>query len=192
MSKVGFKSTSYLKSDSFLAGNTAYIPTSYESIQTVTVGSGGQSTISFTSIPSTFTHLQVRGIGLFSGSVGAGYFAFNGDNASGNYSVHGLNGDSANTSANNATSQNTAYFTANAGTNPNYVTSLVLDIFDYANVNKYKTTRSHYGWTSNGVTGYTEFTSNNWRSTSAITSIVFTAGNTFAQYSSFALYGIKG
>ena len=35
---------------------------SYESIATVTVGSGGSSYIEFTSIPGTYTHLQIRGI----------------------------------------------------------------------------------------------------------------------------------
>jgi len=35
-------------------------PGDYESIQTVTVGSTSQSSISFTSIPSTYKHLQIR------------------------------------------------------------------------------------------------------------------------------------
>ncbi|NCU72421.1 MAG: hypothetical protein EBY66_05360 [Candidatus Fonsibacter lacus] len=33
---------------------------SYESIATVTVGSGGSSYIEFTSIPATYSHLQIR------------------------------------------------------------------------------------------------------------------------------------
>ena len=52
-----------LKSGSLLVGNEYYNPTEFESIATVTVGSGGSSTISFTSIPGTYKHLQVRGIG---------------------------------------------------------------------------------------------------------------------------------
>ena len=35
---------------------------SYESIQTVTVGLGGAANVEFTSIPATYTHLQIRGI----------------------------------------------------------------------------------------------------------------------------------
>ena len=35
---------------------------SYESIATVTVGAGGTSTITFSSIPTGYTHLQIRGI----------------------------------------------------------------------------------------------------------------------------------
>ena len=37
--------------------------TSYESIATVTVGSGGAANVEFTSIPADYTHLQIRGIG---------------------------------------------------------------------------------------------------------------------------------
>ena len=34
----------------------------YESIQTATVDSAGTASITFSSIPSTYTHLQIRGI----------------------------------------------------------------------------------------------------------------------------------
>ena len=51
-----------LKYSSFLAGNAAVIGTSYESIATTTVGSGGASSITFSSIPATYAHLQIRGI----------------------------------------------------------------------------------------------------------------------------------
>jgi hypothetical protein len=71
----------------------------------------------------------------------------------------------------------------------------VVDILDYKNTNKNKTIRSIGGYDINGSGSgyaYTSFYSGNWRSTSAVTSITFTmvAGD-YAQYSSFALYGIK-
>ena len=34
--------------------------TNFDSIATVTVGAGGSSSITFSSIPSTYTHLQIR------------------------------------------------------------------------------------------------------------------------------------
>ena len=34
----------------------------FESIATVSVGSGGAANVEFTSIPATFTHLQIRAI----------------------------------------------------------------------------------------------------------------------------------
>lgn len=162
----------------------------YESIQTVTLSSS-QATISFTSIPATFTHLQIRMMATYTGSVGSGFIAFNGDNASGNYSFHYLLGDGSSAGAGALTSQNQGKFTGGAGTSPAANNVMVMDILDYANTNKYKTTRALYGWDSNS-SGYVEFNSNNWRSTSAITSIVLTPANSFNTYTSAALYGIKG
>ena len=49
-------------SRSALVGNPVIMPGSYESIATVTVGSGGAASVEFTSIPSTYTHLQIRAI----------------------------------------------------------------------------------------------------------------------------------
>ena len=46
--------------DSAKTGNLS----SYESIQTITVGSGGASTIVFSSIPSTYAHLQIRALNI--------------------------------------------------------------------------------------------------------------------------------
>jgi hypothetical protein len=46
-----------------LAAPFAGIAGDYQSIETVTVGSGGQATITFASIPATFKHLQIRAIG---------------------------------------------------------------------------------------------------------------------------------
>jgi hypothetical protein len=76
------------------SGGAAASLTSYESIATVTVGSGGSANVEFTSIPADYTHLQVRGIGR---GTGAGtstnvQFTFNSDTSS-NYSFHGLLGD---------------------------------------------------------------------------------------------------
>jgi hypothetical protein len=68
---------------------------------------------------------------------------------------------------------------------------MICDVLDYANTNKFKTLRSLTGNDRNG-SGSIWLDSGLWRSTSAITSIKFTTGTAFAQYSQFALYGIKG
>jgi hypothetical protein len=70
----------------------------------------------------------------------------------------------------------------------------VIDILDYANTNKYKTIKSLNGTDTNGG-GLILFDSSSWRSTAAITSIKFFSkdiSRDLNQYSSFALYGIKG
>ena len=83
-----------------LGEGVAASTTSFESIATVTVGSGGSSSISFSSIPSTYKHLQVRCIARSSRTQNSGYgvIRFNSDTGT-NYSYHSLAGDGASASA---------------------------------------------------------------------------------------------
>jgi hypothetical protein len=70
----------------------------------------------------------------------------------------------------------------------------VIDILDYASANKNKTVRGLIGVDENGA-GRIGLGSGLWQNSStAISSISITpqAGTLFLQYSSFALYGIKG
>lgn len=175
----------------------------YESIATVTVGAGGASNIEFTSIPSTYTHLQVRAISRYTGTQNSGapiYMQFNSDTGS-NYSLHRLLGyanlSESGVAAGAGASQSymqLGYTTGGSGT-ANMFSAQVTDILDYANTNKFKTIRTLNGYDTNTDTGYRSvgIYSGNWRSTSAITSIkIFPDTDSWAQYSSFALYGIKG
>jgi hypothetical protein len=73
----------------------------------------------------------------------------------------------------------------------------IVDIQDYESTTKYKTTRTLNGTDINGTiagsSGFVFVSSGLWMSTAAISSITITPdGNNFNQYSSFALYGIKG
>jgi hypothetical protein len=91
-----------------------------------------------------------------------------------------------------------AFVTDSSGLANSFGTT-VIDILDYANTNKYKTLRSLTGFDNNTTGGAGEqggvlFLSDAWYDTSAITSISLfpeSSGN-FAQYSTYALYGIKG
>lgn len=166
--------------------------TSYESIATVTVGSGGGSSISFTGIPSTYKHLQIRAsVRTTSSGYGLAY-RLNSDTAS-NYSMHYLIGDGASVLAGNATSASLVnFFGIVRGTNDTYPTNFVMDILDYSDTNKYKTTKTITGLDVNGINGEIGLWSGSWRSTAAISTVQILSGISFAQYSSFALYGIKG
>lgn len=158
---------------------------SYYQIATTTVGAGGAANIEFTSIPSTYTHLQIRGIGLIT-SAGGFTAQFNADTGS-NYSWHQLYTEGSVVLANAGSTQTLMYIAYGAGsaTSPN---AFVTDILDYKDTNKYKTIRSFSGNDLNGSGGVQRW-SGNWRSASAITSIKVTAS--FNQYSQIALYGIK-
>jgi len=165
---------------------------SFESIQTVTVGAGGSSTISFSSIPSTFKHLQIRYLAVTASGGNVLVQVGNGSPDTGsNYSRHQLYGDGSSAGATATTStngMNTGYL---PGTS-NYPGAGIADLLDYANTNKNKTLRSLGGGDVNGAGGYISLWSGLWLSTSAINTIQITCAGSFNQYSSFALYGIKG
>ena len=171
------------------SGGAAAAANSYESIATTTVGSGGTSTITFSSIPSTYQHLQIRYIDTTSTAYQNLFFRCNSDTAS-NYQAHRLFGTGSSVSSD--TDQTTYMNMGRSGYDSSSFAAGVVDVLDYADTNKYKTFRTLYGTDGNGA-GAIFFSSGNWRSTSAISTITITsaAGN-FNQYSSFALYGIKG
>ncbi len=170
---------------------------SYASIATVTVGSGGTATVSFTSIPATYTHLQIRAIARTNRANAQGdYLRFNMNGDTGlNYSGHELSGYNGTMASAANTGAATEFINRWAGTSQaaNTFGAGVIDILDYANTSKYKTTRSLAGWNDN-TNGSLHFNSALWMSASAITSIVIQpgGGTLIEQYSSFALYGIKG
>jgi hypothetical protein len=168
---------------------------SYESIATVLVGSGGSSSISFTSIPSTYKHLQVRVFARLSSNADYSGWMRVGNSTidtGANYNWHAIRGDGSTASA-LANANQTEIFAWSAGTQITNAGSVaVIDVLDYQNTNKFKTIRSLGGGDNNG-NGYANLFSGAWRSTTAIDTINITPqSSTWAQYSQFALYGIKG
>ena len=169
---------------------------SYESIASYSVGAGGVSNIEFTSIPSTFKHLQLRLAlrGSATGSFISPPLQVNGDTAS-NYGQHYLVG-SGTAASSGANTPSSAFFypdCAGSSAAASCFAITVFDLLDYADTNKYKTGRALTGLDLNG-SGDIELISCLWRSTAAVTSIKITApsSGTFVQYSHAALYGIKG
>ena len=174
-----------------IASSTLVAAGDFESIATVSVGSGGSAgPITFSSIPSTYTHLQLRYITRSASAIDALQFRFNSDTGS-NYARHRFQGDGSSTNAGTVSSQTYAA-SADFPTTSSTFGAGVIDILDYANTNKYKTVRLLAGYDANG-SGLIDLRSNLWMSTSAITQIDFISGNStnFAQYSQFALYGIR-
>lgn len=185
---------------SAISGNLAF--PSYESIATVTVGSGGSSSVTLSSIPSTYTHLQLRCFGQTNRATvpfDSLFVTLNSDTNNGNYYRHGFNGTGSSTYSYGSGTDARAQFSWNFGTTAGSNWGIgIVDIFDYTNTNKFKTMRSLGGsdvnGTVNGFGGEVGIGSNLYQSTSAITSITLTpyVGTLINQYSSFALYGIKG
>lgn len=163
----------------------------YDALASVTVPSGGVATIQFAGIPTGYKHLQIRGIAKGTVASAALLTGFNGDTAS-NYNNHYLEGSGSSAAAGyNATSAIITYGTIAPTAATSVFTGTVIDILDYASTSKFKTTRTLTGYDANG-SGYIDLNSGLWRSTAAITNITLstTSGN-FAEYTQYALYGIK-
>ena len=179
-------------------GGAAPATTAYESIQTITVGSGGAADVTFSSIPSTYTHLQIRILAktAFTSSNQDGLkVQYNGATGS-SYNYHYLGGNGSTTYAGgNASAQTFMQSISIAGTlsNANMFGAGVIDILDYANTNKNKVQRALGGTDQNG-SGVIEMWSGLFLDTTPISSIKLFSfnGSNISQYSSFALYGIKG
>jgi hypothetical protein len=168
---------------------SAVAATDYESIATTTVGAGGQATVTFSSIPSTYKHLQLRIIARSAGTSFAGlYMSMNSsvDPVIGHYVVG--DGSSATAGANSTKQFGWAIGSSQLA---NTFTAEVIDILDYANTNKNKTVRSLAGYELNGSGGVALF-SGLFDTTAAINALnIYLPTGNIGQYSSFALYGIK-
>jgi hypothetical protein len=166
----------------------------YESIQTYTL-TGSQATISFTSIASTYKHLQLRIMGRStrtSDTQNSFIYTFNGSTSGYGY-THRLYGNGGTASA-DAPLGSTYSFGVPIATDAsasNVMGIAVMDILDYANTNKNKTTRIFGGNDQNG-SGEIHFNSGLWQNTAAINRIDLSVDSfNWAAKTTIALYGIK-
>ena len=167
----------------------------YDSLATVTLSASAAS-ITFAGIPSTYKHLQIRFIGRdnrAANPLDPILMRFNSDTAS-NYYMHYLMGNGASATAGGFGSTGIeVYRIAGATAGASMFGAGVIDILDYTNTSKTKTSRSLAGSDQNG-SGEIVFGSGLWFATpAAITTVTLTPtnGSLFSEYSSFALYGVK-
>lgn len=171
---------------------TPAVPSSYESIATATPS--GSNTVSFTSIPSTYKHLQIRINALTSSGGGSFRGTFNGDTTAANYIGHYLDGlgSSVVAGANSGVGW-LSFGLTYGGMVSTYANVAIIDIIDYASTTKNKTMRSFSGADNNASGGSVDLVSGLWMSTSAINRIdVVTGSGTYQSGSVVSLYGIKG
>jgi hypothetical protein len=180
-----------------LAGNAVFEPWApsgaYDSIATTTLSSTTAS-ITFSSIPATYTHLQIRMSARSSfayGSMFDTYMAFNGDNTYTGYKDYILYGNGSTVTATAASSYNLSYITPGASQTASVFNGVVVDILDYANTSKNTVARFLGGADLNG-SGNVVYGSILWPNTAAVNQIVLSCDGSFVSGSKFALYGIKG
>lgn len=162
----------------------------YELISS-TVATGSQATITFSSIPSTYTDILLRVSARMSSTTLDTYnLAFNGSTA--NFSYRNLYGAGTGALGSSTGSSGATGINEPSTYTANTFGSMDLYIPNYA-TSQYKSASSIAVSENNSTEAYAVFTGNVWSSTSAITSISITSAGTanFAQYSSFYLYGIK-
>ena len=167
-----------------------------ESIATVT-GNNTTSTYTFSSIPQTYQHLQLRICSPFNAQDGTIQMTFN--SATSPYRNHLLYGNGTSALAYSvAYSQLDLIYDTNISRNSQCAKVAVVDILDYTNTSKNKVIRSFEGVEVNG-SGVVALNSGALFSTSAITSITLkNQGNdgsygfkNFLTGASLALYGIR-
>lgn len=147
------------------------------------------ATVTFSSIPATYKHLQLRMVVRNPTGFDSLFARFNSDTGS-NYSDHNLNGDGSSVSSVNNINQTYMRFgvSLGGGSYTNQAGLSVVDILDYTNTSKNTTARASIGYGS-GV----QLNSGLWRNTAAITTITLLGQSySFAAASRFSLYGIRG
>ena len=167
----------------------------YNLISTVTVGSGGASSIEFTSIPQTYTDLQLL---VSSRSNRATeirdeiFVRFNSNTSS--YSVRTLrgSGSAAGSGTGGVSTALSRLDMPASGATANVFGSMSMYIPNYTSANQ-KSTSTEITMENNATESFMFIHAGLWANTAAITSITMTfeVGTLFVQYSSASLYGIK-
>lgn len=163
----------------------------YVVISNVTVGSGGASTIEFTSIPQTYTDLILKISARNNDTGGAGNILIGFNNSTSNFANIYLQGSGSSTGTGSVArmigDMDTDAETANTFNN--------IDVYipNYTSSNN-KSFIADSAMENNSTTAYIMLTANTWSDSSSIASIQITnrtAGKNFKQYSTATLYGIK-
>jgi len=164
----------------------------YTFIASNTVGSGGAASVTFSSIPATYTDLIIKISARTTRSAieDSIFLRFNGDSAS-NYVRKNIYGDGTSIVSGDGAYNSIDFYACGDTATANTFGNAEIIIPSYASANN--KSLSIDGVTENNATSTTTlFKSGIWNNTSAITTISFTPNvGTFKQYSTFTLYGIS-
>lgn len=164
-------------------------------IASTTVGAGGTSTITFSSIPQTYTDLYL----VLSNRVSVASpqsnvnIRFNGSTAS----EYGINlftttGSGSAVNSNTLASNNLSFLYTNGNTSAaNFFGSISLYITGYSSTTSFKTMIFNGAQENDTTTAYLTQGGGSWQNNSAITSMTLESfGNTWLQHTTATLYGV--
>jgi hypothetical protein len=167
------------------AGGEPVFVDAFEHIATGT-GTGSNTTIEFTSIPTDYKHLQVRWAGKNTSTSNPLNIRIN-NISTNSYARHYLRGVSTSPTSDDEINSSDISLTVGLGTSLPFVMG-VMDILDPFSTTKNTTIKAFYG-SSASIYLSSGFLNN----TTAVSSLqLFVQGNAFAIGSRFSLYGIKG
>jgi hypothetical protein len=160
------------------------MPKTYEPIATQN-GTGSSGTITFSSIPSTYTDIICVAVSANTSAATNFTIQVNGDTGT-NYSRTFLNGNGTSATSGRNSGETRIYFGDVGNTTIPSVNTI--HFMNYSNTTTFKTIFGRYGEADiqgGAVVGL-------WRSTAAINSIsLLSQSNNFTTASTFTLYGIK-
>jgi hypothetical protein len=168
-------------------------------IASTTLGSATYRNV-FSNISQTFTHLQLRIFGKWDSTSSGNDLMFlqvgnNTYDTGANYAYHRLSGDGSSASSAgvaNASGAYGPYFPNSYSGYANMYGCAIIDILDYANINKNKTIRFLGGYDVNGA-GTTGLFSAFWNNSATAINQINVSGNSYnwAAGTRFDLYGIN-
>ena len=171
--------------------------TTTPSFESIASFSGGSTAITFSSIPNTYKHLQLRITGLDSGGstgIGEWYIRLNGDTTAGNYwKMRYYTNNTTVTGSTGAVGSEGAWGTPTARSSCIQYAMAVIDIHDYANTSRHKDISMRGMGLTNTRNVVVGGSSSPYFSTSAISSVTIDSNiGAWTSASVFSLYGIKG
>jgi len=160
------------------------LPVGYNSIASTTVGASSVPTITFSGIPQTYKHLQIRAV-VKSVSPTNIALTTNLNSWVGRHQWYFFPGQTG--TSREATDNQFIYQDANV------FSVAIIDYYDYSNTNKAKTFRSINGYQNGDVASFYGLVTGLETSTNAITSITLTGVSfNMIQNTTVSLYGIAG
>jgi hypothetical protein len=179
---------SFPKGTTLWDGTTA--TSAFDSLGSFNVSSA-TSSVTFSSIPQTYQHLQIRFSVLGSSNNDDFQMQFNGITASSNYSWKEFRGNGTTATIGSGINQSFMYVASNSG-DSSYPTVGIIDIHDYTNTNKAKTVRIFEGNSKNATGTMSLWASSYFGTTNAVSSIkLYHAASNINPNSVISLYGIK-